>query len=282
MSGFSKNVFDEYFKTVDDFKKSNILASYSYEPDADGIPCRKEYLFDEADGRAYIENLCDCFRKIDRSDLVIQMKSQPCLKNVLAFDFDRVEKNKEYVYASLMRARERYIGKNEWQRSDHVFYRLNPDVNYFHEFVRLLYSYLFFDAQDIRNEKINLKKQLSTLRDTYHAIRETCKKIEKSGEDVSFSVRYLERKIEMMLGEIVIKKNSSHLAETIFVEGMIRLNKRWAKRPLLGRVQDAMHLPFFRHQFDMRTLSRIKERMLSRYREEMQRRKDQEQAAKMP
>lgn len=273
VSNFPREIFEEYFAIARDFRESHVLAKEYYENSPSGERVRKEFLFDEDLCRSYIAENVSCCSKLGTTKLVSELKKQPCMKKVLAFNFERDESEAEYMYENLMRYREKYLESTSLYKSPHRFYTFCPTNTYFFEFAGLLYEYLFVDATQIREKKIRLLEKISILEVVYKDVNELSTELNALVGFPPFRLFGMPGRVERLREDCEVEKKSAHLAEKIFAEKMIRLNKRWSRRPLLSKVQDAMHLPFFEHQFDMRTLSRIQERMLSRYSEKMQRRK---------
>lgn len=276
MSNFPREIFEEYFAIARAFRESHVLAKEYYENPQSGERVRKEFVFDEDLCRNYIAENIACCARLGNTRLVSELKNQPCMKKVLAFNFERDEADAAYMFEYLMRHRQKYIESTSSYRSPHRFYIFCPTNTYFFEFAGLLYEYLFLDADQIRERKIKLLEKANLLETVYKEVNELSNELNTLIGLSPFRLFGMPGRIERLREDCEVEKKSAHLAEKIFAEKMIRLNKRWSRRPLLSKVQDAMHLPFFEHQFDVRTLSRIQERMRSRYLEKMQRRKGAE------
>lgn len=262
MEGFSKKSFDTYLELVSDFDGKNPLIK-----DASSLE-KQAHIFSDEDIDIFIDRLSEVDENIEKSEYLKTMTSFPVVKKHLFFPVESRSYLLEKISSHLKTNRDKIAASD---CSPYALRRLanrhSPSAHPFHKVTLELYDYLFRDRQKEINEKKLLKEKIDSYLRICDEISETLSKNSALSAEFSMSPKHFTegrspaKFIRMNLDSVKIENTYPKMNEKIFVQNMIKINQRFYRKPKLNMIQELMCLPFFKHQYDPTTLSRIKKNM---------------------
>lgn|GEM_PF-4370271 len=255
MNWYAKKSFTEYFNLIDEFEDNTIIAKEIHD-------YSQNYDYSDSHILDFINKLEECYINCRKTEFLKAATEYPTVRRIFGTRGDLPEWYKTRIMENFtaclagMQGPERIKYVIRWKS---LVGRYTPDSTYMHKVIQEFFGYLYKDRKQENEEKIAFKEKLNEYVILHKQITEMADRIDED-LPVNFFSNGPRRdiiRLEKYITHIEIKKNSNTLQERVFVENMLRLNKRYYRQPYLNIIQELMCLPFFHRQLDPSTLSRI-------------------------
>lgn len=256
MNGFEKKDFEEVFRLVNAFDTNNPLKKYVDE---------KYVLYDEPDVDNYILSLENFYKDFAKTSYIKNISIFPAYRNnfILNSNLSLAFKNR---VKNFLLNRLKILNPNAVSDSAYrdAINRFAPSETYFFAITKEIYSYLYEDKIFQNEKRKELKKSIFKYMNLAEKINNLIVDSGLSNSRFNLLANNIERQRERLsieVEKIAIEKNSSLMAEKIFVRNILKLNQELYRRPRLRFIQELMCIPCFKRQLDDTTISRIRKSM---------------------